>query len=303
MSNLSPVALSGIGFAAAVCVILAVLGFHLFTAEQQVSTAPALKTKPRSINFAEILNRFTDFFGRPFKNTASQTLGQEQKISIRKRIDSAGRPGNLTVEGYAQRKVGEVILFGSLAVLFLFMGENLFALFIAPFVFLTDLDLYVRSRQRQNAIQEQLPDFLDVLTVTVGAGLSFRQAIERVSETSPGVIAEEFKFTLQQMDLGNSRKEAFDSLRTRNTNESLGRFVSAIQQAEELGAPLTQALHEISIDMRKEDAQYTKRKAQKLNPTVTAVTTVTLLPGLILLVGGALFFGMDIDFGAMGGGL
>ncbi|ASU85023.1 type II secretion system (T2SS), F family protein [Nocardiopsis gilva YIM 90087] len=276
--------------------ITAVWGFHLYTSENRVNTDDELLPKKKAGDQPFILHRITAMLGRPLTKTTLDLLGEQRQASVRRRLEAAGRPDGLTVELYAQRKAGEVLLYGSLGLFFLMGGSVLFAAMAFAFTFMSDLDLYARSQQRQNQIQEQLPDFLDVLAVTVGAGLSFRQALERVSEAMPGVLSDEFRTALRQMDLGTSRRKAFTDLRERNKNEALGKFVTALQQAEELGAPLAQSLHEIGQDMRRDDAQYMRRKAQKLNPRVTAVSAGTLLPGLILLVGGTMVFGLGTDF-------
>lgn len=277
--------------------VLAVWGLHLSTAEKRVSTDEDLLPKKQKEEQPFILHRITALLGRPFTTTVLDLLGEERQKSIQRRLEAAGRPDGVTVEIYAQRKTGEVLLYGTIGLLFILGGNMIFGLIALFFTIMSDLDLYVRARQRQDQIQEQLPDFLDVLAVTVGAGMSFRQALERVAESMPGVLSEEFRTALRQMDLGTSRKGAFEALRDRNSNDALAKFVTAIQQAEELGAPLAQALNEIGQDMRRDDAQYMRRKAQKLNPRVTGISAATLLPGLIILVGGTMFFGMGTDLG------
>lgn len=117
----------------------------------------------------------------------------------------------------------------------------------------------------------------------------------------PGALASEFQLALRQMELGTSRRDAFAALRERNSNEALNRFITALQQSEELGTPLTQTLHAISTDMRREDAQFLRRKAQQLNPRVTVVTAATMLPGLLLIIGGGMFLGSEIDLSVIFG--
>lgn len=228
-----------------------------------------------------------------------ERLGDKRREGIRRRIEAAGWPKGLTVEQYVRRRTGEVLLYGGAALLLLLSGWNLLAFLFVAFIFYTDLDLYLDARKRQEEIQSQLPDFLDVLAVTVQAGLAFRHALDRTAAAMPGVLSEEFRTALRQMELGTSRRDAFDALRRRNRVESLAKFVTAIQQAEELGAPLSQALAEISQDMRRADAQFMRRKAQKLNPRVTAVTAATMIPSLLILVAGALLIGSGVDFGSV----
>ncbi|WP_067967915.1 type II secretion system F family protein [Nocardiopsis trehalosi] len=286
-----------LGLAGALCVVLIAWGFLLMRSQTQVAAQVSVARKRSGDQDGTfILHRITELIGGPFLASIQPLVSEDRIDGIQRRIDAAGRPENLTVERYLKRKAGEVLLYGPLSILFLLNGQAMFALVILSFVALTDASLHTQASKRQDQVQRQLPDFLDVLAVTVGAGLSFRQALSRVAESMPGVLADEFRLVLQQMDLGTSRRDAFYALRARNSNESLGRFVTALQQAEELGAPLADALMTISQDMRRDDAQYLRRKAQKINPRVTGITAVTMLPGLILLIGGGMFLGMDVDF-------
>jgi tight adherence protein C len=114
--------------------------------------------------------------------------------------------------------------------------------------------LAAAQRKRQESLDRDLPDMLDVLAVTVSAGVAFRPALARVSARFAGPLADELGLTLSQMANGASVREAFEDLRARNSSEALGQFVTAFLQSEELGAPLTDALNQIALDMRRENA-------------------------------------------------
>ncbi|MBQ1082624.1 type II secretion system F family protein [Nocardiopsis sp. B62] len=290
--------------ASALVVLLGVYGLHLTQSQTRVTVddpvnAP-VTTKSDETFF---LHRITERIGRPFSKALMASMSEALKASVSSRIEAAGRPDGLTTERYVRRKVGEVAVYGSLAVLVLVADSSpMLALLALAFTGLTDLNLYVQTQERADEVQTQLPDFLDVLAVTVSAGMSFRAAVARVAVSMPGVLADEFTIALRQMELGTSRREAFETLRRRNRNESLSKFVTAIQQAEELGAPLSDTLVDISKDMRLADAQYMRRKAQRLNPRVTMVTAATLLPGLLILIVGSMFLGTEINLGTLFGG-
>jgi tight adherence protein C len=287
--------------AAAICVALGVLGVGLATANERVvaSALPARRGKKEGSD-TFLLAALADSVGRPFTRPAMDLLGP-WRSGIRRRIDAAGRPGGMTVETYARRTAGYVILFGGLGLLITLNGNVLFGMLFFLMMFLNEAFLYSKARGRQDEIQRTMPDFLDVLVVTVSAGLSFRLALARVTESMPGVLADEFTVVLRQMDLGTPRREAFEDLRSRNSAESLKQFVTAILQAEELGAPLTNALVEIASDMRRESAQWAKRKAQKNTPKVTVVTAVLVMPALMLLIIGGMIYGSGVDFSNLGG--
>ncbi|MBB6120643.1 type II secretion system F family protein [Nocardiopsis algeriensis] len=289
-----------LSLAAALLVPVAVRGLYLVLSQSRLRVAGTGVHPPRTREEQTFfLHRITEAIGRPFAGALAGALGEARLVSVGRRIEAAGRPDGLSVERYLRRKVGEVALYGAVGVLMFAVGNPLIGLVVLAFTALTDLDLYVRTQERADKVQSQLPDFLDVLAVTVSAGLSFRSALSRVAESMPGVLADEFTLALRQMDLGTPRREAFEMLRRRNRNESLSKFVTAIQQAEELGAPLSDTLVNISQDMRRADAQYMRRKAQRLNPRVTMVTAVTLLPGLLLLIVGSMFLGTEVDLGVI----
>lgn len=288
-----------VALASALVVMVGAYGLYLTMSQTRVPVDDRPDVPPTKSDQTFVLHRITEMIGRPFRNAVLESLSDKQKASIVRRIDASGGVDGLTLRRYVQRKIGEVALYGGLALLLFSSGNTFLALVVLAFATLTDLNLYVQAQERADQVQSQLPDFLDVLSVTVSAGMSFRAAVGRVAASMPGILADEFTVALRQMELGTSRREAFESLRRRNRNESLSKFVTAIQQAEELGAPLSDTLVNISQDMRRADAQYMRRKAQRLNPRVTIVTATTLLPGLLILIVGSMFLGTEVDFGAI----
>ncbi|WP_241474787.1 type II secretion system F family protein [Nocardiopsis xinjiangensis] len=307
MGQLSATAVPlGLAAAAAGVVLLAAYAVNLLLSRTQVSLqGPTIGSAPRPKRKSDgvfVLHRLTEALGSPLAPSVLRSFGERRRAAVAERIEAAGRPDGITVERYVQRRTGEVVLYGGVGLLMLLVGQVFLAVVVLAFIFMTDLNLYVQAQERADKVQSQLPDFLDVLAVTVSAGMSFRAAVGRVADSMPGVLSEEFQLAIQQMELGTSRREAFEMLRRRNRNESLSKFVTAIQQAEELGAPLSQTLVDISQDMRRADAQYMRRKAQRLNPRVTMVTAVTLLPGLLILVVGSMFIGTEVDLGVVLGG-
>jgi len=287
------------GAGGALCFLLGVWGFALMRSGERVSQDILLPPeKAKSLNDVTILNRIADVLGRPFTKPMLELLGPRRR-RIRRRIDAAGRPGNMTVESYARQTAGLIILFVIPGILFLLQGQTFLGLLIMFGVGQNELLLAVRMRQRQDEIQRMLPDFLDVLAVTVSAGLGFRHALSRVVDSMPGALAEEFTISLQQMELGTPRREAFEDLRQRNNAEMLSQFVTAILQAEELGAPLATALIELSTDMRRESAQWAKRKAQRITPRITAVSAALTLPAIMAIVVGGMFYSSGADLGGL----
>lgn len=239
-----------------------------------------------------------DRLGMRYAPSVLRMMGPKRVDALRRRLDMAGNPGGITVDRYAARRAVYGIL-GVLAALALVMrGQPVIAL-IALAYGLVWTDVIIRSHiaRRKEDIERTLPDFLDVLAVVVSAGLGFRQALERVAEKYKGPWSDELRITLRQMDMGVSRREAFDQLRKRNASEQVSMFVTALQQGEELGAPIVDTLIQIANDMRRTDAQNARRRAAQAIPKTTLVVTMVMLPATMLLIVLSFYYGSGVDFG------
>ncbi|MEW2085447.1 DUF5936 domain-containing protein [Streptomyces sp. NPDC005283] len=244
-----------------------------------------------------------DRLGMRYAPSVLRMMGPKRVDALRRRLDMAGNPGGMTVDRYAARRA----VYGSLGVMaafaMLLRGQPVIGI-LALLYGLLWTDVIIRSavRRRRSDIERTLPDFLDVLAVVVSAGLGFRQALERVSEKYEGPWSDELRITLRQMDMGVSRREAFDQLRKRNESEQVSMFVTALQQGEELGAPIVDTLIQIATDMRRTDAQNARRNAAKAVPKSTLVVTMVMLPATMILIVMSFYYGSGVDFGAVLGG-
>ncbi|QDY78796.1 DUF5936 domain-containing protein [Streptomyces qinzhouensis] len=244
-----------------------------------------------------------DRLGMRYAPAVLNAMGPKRVDALRRRLDTAGNPGGLTVDRYAARRA----VYGGLGLLaalsMLLRGEYLVAI-LALLFGLTWTDVIIRAaiRRRRADIERTLPDFLDVLAVVVSAGLGFRQALERVAEKYRGPWADEIRITLRQMDMGVSRRDAFDQLRRRNDSEQVSMFVTALQQGEELGAPIVETLIQIANDMRRTDAQNARRDAARAIPKATLVVTLVMLPATMILIVMSFYYGSGVDFADVLGG-
>ncbi|MBP8539026.1 DUF5936 domain-containing protein [Streptomyces sp. MK37H] len=243
-----------------------------------------------------------DRLGMRYAPLVLRLMGEKRVARVRRRIDLAGNPGGLTVDRYAARRA----VYGALgfvgALVMLLKGQVLLALLLVAFgLFWIEVGIWAAVRERKEAIERTLPDFLDVLAVVVSAGLSFRQALDRVAEKYEGPWADELRITLRQMDMGVSRRQAFEELRKRNDSEQVAQFVTALQQGEELGAPIVETLIAIANDMRRTDAQNARRRAARAVPKATMVITTFMVPGTMVLLVAGFFIGSGTDFGSVTG--
>ncbi len=236
------------------------------------------------------MSRIIDFLGIRFERTLLQLSGQRRLVSLERLLDQAGRPDGMSVRTYVRRQAGMAALGIFAAFFFLLSGQTLLAVVSAVGMALW-MDLWIRSaaRRRQEAIAREMPDFLDVLAVTVSAGLSLRAALQRVSASSSTPLGEEMRRVLDDMQLGMSRREALSHLRERNSAPSLDSWVGAMLQAEELGAPLGNTLQEIAQEVRRARAGEVRRAAAKAAPKISLVVTMVIVPGALLLIVASLF--------------
>ena len=130
--------------------------------------------------------------------------------------------------------------------------------------------------------------------MTVRAGLGYRLALSRVAEALGGPVGEEMLIALRQMELGASRRAAFEALRDRNGSEQLSSFVAAQLQAEELGVPLSEALNDIAADMRRAAHQAARRRAARAAPRVSLIVTSLIVPGTMILIVASIFLGSGL---------
>lgn len=298
-----------IAAAAAALVVVAVLGVSLVTdpgAEERFETVRERRARHRAESrpgLQTLLARAVDRLGTGLAPTIMQLLGPTRLAAVDELLDAAGRPDNLTREGYAARKGAYTVLLAAAGLPFGLQGNWwILVLFTILGFVLPDIALRSEANERQEDIQRQLPDFLDVLAVTVSAGLDFRAALGRVAAAFEGPLSDEVRTTLQQMLLGESRREALDGLRRRNRSESLSEFVTALQQAEDLGAPMTEALDAIADDVRRSYAQEARREAAKVEPRLSVIMTLTLIPAALIIIAVGFFITTDVSLGGMLGG-
>ncbi len=224
-------------------------------------------------------------------------MSEPRRDAVRRRLDRAGRPGGMDLERYAELKAATLAIATVLAVVFVVLGAAAEALPLLVLGWIgVDFWLSRTGRRRQAKLERDIPDFIDILSITVRAGAGFRPALERVAMSLSGPPAEEVLATLRQMDLGATRREAFEGLRKRNNSPTLDSFVAAQLQAEELGVPLADALTNIAGDTRRAAAQSARRRAQRTVPRVSLITAVLLLPATMILIGVGMFIGTDVNF-------
>ena len=235
--------------------------------------------------------RLIDALGIKTQKFLRKLYGPTHLRSLDRRLKNAGNPEGLTLDLFIQREAGFISLSLVLLTILALLGHPVYGLLLGV-VFSGWMYLWLLQavRKRQTSIDRDLPDFLDILTITVRSGMSFRSSLERVCSHFDGPVAEEMQKTLHEMRLGVSRRDAFTATKDRCRSDNIDNFVTALLQSEELGTPIGEALASIVKEIRRERAQQVRRAAAKAQPKVALVATTTMVPGaMILMLGGMIF--------------
>ena len=226
---------------------------------------------------------------RPMMDSISKTVlkitPKEIVASMEKKVMLAGKSNNLTVKGLVNIQV--IIVVGlpiltlllapnlgvqSKALIFLILFEIAFGL-ILPNFFLSK-----KITARQKKIQNSLPDIIDLLTVSVEAGLGFDGALAKVIDKMPGPLADEFENVLQEIKVGKQKRDALRDMSDRIGVQDLSMFISSIIQADQFGVSIGNVLRIQSDQMRQKRRQRAQEKAMKAPVKMTIPMVLFILP-------------------------
>lgn len=209
--------------------------------------------------------------------------------SLGERYAAAGWPGGLDDdEVVALALLAGLVLTAVLGVLILMtFGVMFVPLALAGLVLgpgLVSSNLASRGARRERSITRTMPYVLDLLTLTMRAGASLLQAIQRVTvDFGDQPIGVEFRATLTDMEMGLTTKESFEGLARRAPIPSLKQFVDDLVQSDELGRPLADALESLSDRERVRRVQDAIDTAGKAKAMVMVPGTLVLLATMLLL--------------------
>jgi tight adherence protein C len=293
---------------AAAAVLLLTYGIAARPTEDAVQARLSqLVVQSKSLEEMELEQPFYERVIRPVIQRLSR-LGRRQEGGMIARIDSklekAGYPGGLRGADWVGVKLLSLIGFSILGFLLglLLTGAFPAALFftivggalgyLAP-----EFWLGRKMRARSEAMMLQLPDALDLLTISVEAGLGFDAALSKVVEKMEGPLVDEFRQALAEVRMGRLRRDALRDVAERADSQPVSNFIGAIVQAEQLGVPIAKVLQIQSNQLRIERRQRAEEAAAKapvkmLFPMVgcifPTIFIVILGPAIVTVMGGGL---------------
>lgn len=204
-------------------------------------------------------------------------------------LSLAGRPANMPLGrvlaakpalGLAGGLLGLYI--SSIATTPIIKLVGLFVLFLGYFI--PDLMLYSKGMERQKAMQLELANTLDQMLISVEAGLGFEGAMARAGENGKGPLAEELVRTLQDMQVGRSRRESYLALAERTNIPELRSFVQAVVQADTYGIAISRVLRVQAKVMRVKRRQRAEEKAMKLPVMILFPLLFFIFPVLFIAI-------------------
>lgn len=241
------------------------------TASEQKDVGPSANEVEGSFTARVIVPIFRKLF-----EMVAALLPGDISAAREAKLRQAGLSGQAASGAFFAAKLLLGMALGMLASLY--MSASL--LFVIFFFFLgwslPELYLMSRRSRREEEIERTLPDTLDLLTVSVEAGLGFDGAVLKVAEKSKGLLATEFQLLLKENKMGKNRRDSLRDMAARLGNESITSFAGAIIQAEQLGISFANVL-------RLQAEQVRRRRRQRIEEAAMKAPVKMLIP-LVLFI-------------------
>ncbi|MBI3968880.1 MAG: type II secretion system F family protein [Chloroflexi bacterium] len=264
-------------------------------------TQPAMKnrleefaTRPRSLDELELEKPFSERVLKPIVDRISKVLSgrtpENTMKEIQRKLVLSGNPKNWTPQYFLGLK-------GVAAIVMLFVGFY-FGAAVASFpmniaigfgmgflgYYLPDIYLSSLTGRRKKEITKALPDALDLLTISVEAGLGFDSALGKVSQKWDNSLSREFGRVLTDMRLGKPRRDALKDLSARTEVDDVSTFVSALIQADALGVSIAKILTLQSEQMRLRRRQRAEEEAHKAPIKMMLPMVFMIFPSIFLII-------------------
>jgi tight adherence protein C len=280
-------------------IVIALSTFGAITSERaqvnrSLAAVSAIKAAP--VGMQQELNKpfgervINPFLGRLTSIGRRFTAG-DQVVRIRHRLELAGNPPQWDVDRVIAFKmlglIGGIIL-GLALPLVLGAGFlptlGITVAFALTGFFAPNLAIYQLGYNRREELRKELPDAMDLLTISVEAGLAFDAALSQVARNTTGPLADEFFRVLQEMQIGTGRPDAMRALGERTTVPELRGFVTAMVQADAFGVPVANVLRIQAGEMRIKRSQRAEESAQKVPVKILFPLIFCILPALFIVV-------------------
>jgi len=236
----------------------------------------------------------TRIFG-PLKNGLRHNLARLYPASETDRVHAdllkAGLTGSVRAEEFVAVQVGLVLLGFGVGLVALVAGVvsvkiGLGLLLIAPMIGGLAPSYWLRHRikVRRERVTNDLPDVLDLMTISVAAGLGLEQAMQVSCARFQSPVCDELRLTLREIELGLSRHDALENMKLRTDIDDLVTFAVVLSQADALGLPIGRVLGAQADEMRDKRRQRAREKAAKVPVKILFPLALCFLPAILIIV-------------------
>ncbi|NLP50803.1 type II secretion system F family protein [Bacillus sp. RO1] len=218
-------------------------------------------------------------------------MKESSRINLEKRLDEAGRPNGWTSVDFRliQATLTLILFFCSVvlflpgaksisSLLFLVGVISLFGLYIPNFM------LSVKIKKRLKLMERMMPDFFDLLNLSMEAGMGLDASFRKVSKTLKGPLSDEFMKMMDDMKLGKSRKEAYMLLRERVKIASFQQAITSLIQADQLGMGLSKTVNLLTTRIREQRVFTAREHAMKAPVKMVFPLMFLVFPAIFIVL-------------------
>ncbi|WP_318506920.1 type II secretion system F family protein [Bacillus sp. T3] len=225
------------------------------------------------------------------RGVVNKQMGKQKQAVLEKKLHEAGTPFGLKPVDFQLLQIAMAsITFIAFLLLSSIGGKEtlkgvMFALIAGLFALVyPSMYLTAKKKKRIKTIEREMPDFFDMVNVSIEAGMGLDGALKRVCTQIHGPLAAEFKLALEDMKLGKSRKNAFEELRDRIPSEFFKSVINSIIQADQMGIGMTKVLRAQTERMREQKKQAVKEQAMKAPVKMLIPMVLFIFPTLFIIL-------------------
>jgi tight adherence protein C len=238
-----------------------------------------------------LINRMFGPAARGLRNTLTRLYPSSEVDRVHADLLKAGLTGSVRAEEFVAIQMGSALLGVALGLACLVSGAlgtklGVAMLFILPIIGGLAPTRWLRSRikTRRMRVTNDLPDLLDLMTISVAAGLGLEQAMQVSCARFESPVCDELRLTLREMELGLSRHDALDNLKLRTDIDDLITFAVVLSQADALGLPIGRVLEAQADEMRDKRRQRARERAAKVPVKILFPLALCFLPAIMIIV-------------------
>ena len=238
-----------------------------------------------------LVNRIFGPAARGVRNTLTRLYPSSEVDRVHADLLKAGLTGTIRAEEFVAIQMGSGLLGIALGLACLVSGVVSVKIGVAMLFFLPIVGglapswwLRRRIKARRSRVTNDLPDLLDLMTISVAAGLGLEQAMQVSCARFESPVCDELRLTLREMELGLSRHDALENLKLRTDIDDLITFAVVLSQADALGLPIGRVLEAQADEMRDKRRQRAREKAAKVPVKILFPLALCFLPAIMIIV-------------------